>query len=294
MEFVSNGTPRRRPRGALILAKVIAALALFAFGAGCGGDDDPVDPGDDCPPAAAKLTPSGAHPFQEGRVVLIEHFTNDLCTPCAPVEAVLQSVIESRGFDRVVTVGNHLNYPNPNDPVYLANAAQSLARGNRFGVASMPSVWVDGVKVSGIPTNRVPTEAEVEAALIPRLDEAEAVSAEYDVEVMRAVVGDSLIITTMVTKRAEPSTADDGLVVIVTESDVIYRNAENVCIEFTDAVRRYVTSVEGDPIDVELDQTETFRHALALSGTFTTANLDAVAFVQAAASKIVRGTGSTH
>lgn len=272
----------------------VAAFAMFALGSGCGGEDDPVDPGDDCPGATAKFIPRDAHPFGQGRVVLIEHFTNDLCTPCAPVEAVLQSVTESRGFDRVVTVGNHLNFPNPNDPVYLANSAQSLARGTRFGIASMPSVWVDGVKVQGIPTNRVPTEAEVEAALIPRLDEAEGVSAEYEVAVTRAVVGDSLIVTTMVTKRVEPTTADDRLVVVALESEVIYRNAEGDCSEFTDAVRRYATSVEGDEIDIEIDQTETFRHALALSGSWTTANLDAVAFVQAADSKVVRGTGSTH
>ena len=293
MEFASNGTPRRRSRAALDLVWVGAALAMLVVGAGCGGEDDPVDPIDDCPGASGKFLSGGPHPFAQGRLVLVEHFTNDICTPCKPVEEVLKNVTESRGFSRVVTVGNHLNFPNPNDPVYLANTAQFQGRGTRFGVAAMPSVWVDGVKLA-LPTNRVPTEAEVEEALLPRLDEAEAVSAEYEVEVMRAVVGDSLIVTTMVTKHAEPPTADDRVVVVVQESEVIYKTVEGECVEFADAVRRFVTSVDGEPIDLEIDQTATFRHALALSSSWSTANLDVVAFVQAEASKAVRGTGSTH
>ena len=43
MEFVSNGTPRRRSRGALISARVLAALAIAAFGTGCGGEGGVVE-----------------------------------------------------------------------------------------------------------------------------------------------------------------------------------------------------------------------------------------------------------
>lgn len=285
MELASNGTPRRRSRAALDLVWVGAALAMLVVGAGCGGEDDPVDPGDDCPPQAAKFAPSNANPFAQGRVVIVEHFTNDLCVPCKPVEEALRNIIASLGNDRVVTIGNHLFWPNANDPVYVANSQQFAARADSFGVADMPSVWIDGVKFSQ-PAN--------ETAMTERINEAEAVSPDYDVAITRAVIGDSLIVTTMVTKRAQPAATDDKLVVVVMETDVIYRTAEGECIEYDDAVRRFLTGIQGEPLEVPLDQTATFRHALKLSTAWASAKLEAVAFVQAQASKTVRGAGSTH
>jgi hypothetical protein len=285
MEFASNRTPRRRSRAALILASVCAALAMLALGVGCGGEDDPVNPGDDCPPQAAKFAPSSANPFAQDRVVIVEHFTNDLCVPCKPVEEALRNITASLGNERVVTIGNHLYWPNANDPVYVSNSQQFADRGTRFGVATMPSVWIDGVKFA---------EPENETAMTERIEQAEAVSPDYDIAVTRAVVGDSLIVTTMVTKRVQPAATDDKLIVAVMETDVVYKTAEGECIEYDDAVRRYLTGIEGESLDVPLDQTATFRHALKLSTAWESAKLEAVAFVQAHESKTVRGAGSTH
>jgi hypothetical protein len=281
----------RKWTGLLGLWASIAALSAAAVvGLSCGGDDAPVGPGngDDCGTITETITSASRADLaqlQQGRVVIIEHFTNDRCIPCKPVEVALAALIDSLGYDDVVTIGNHLYWPNASDRIYVANSQQFRDRGDRFAVANMPSVWIDGVKFSE-PTNL--------GAMITRVNDASAVAAPYSIAVTGVVEGDNFVVTAVVTKTAESPTADDKLLVLALESGLSYEATAGEQVHYDDAPRSFLTGVAGKDLDLEVSQSKTFRYTITMCDEWVSGNLEAIAFVQSASTKAVHGAGSTY
>ena len=85
------------------------------------------------------------------RVVLLEDFTNCGCGPCWSFEPTLNSFVAAHlaaGDLSVIRV--HVNWPDPNDPIYLANPTEQNARKSFYGVSSVPTIKMDGV-LNGYP-----------------------------------------------------------------------------------------------------------------------------------------------
>lgn len=87
-----------------------------------------------------------AHSESSQRLVLIEHFTQASCGPCAVQNPVLDSLIHAGdNFDKVAQVTYHTSWPGV-DPMYNFNVADGLgdARVDYYGVNAVPKAIVAG------------------------------------------------------------------------------------------------------------------------------------------------------
>jgi hypothetical protein len=219
----------------------------------------------------------------QSRLVLVDHFSNTSCDPCREPELALTAARAQLGMGVVVSHATHLNFPSATDPFYLQNPVQSDERAAALAIISMPRFYVDGEQFD---------DAADYDALVARIQAARMVAPLYDVAVRTAVAADSLILSGTIRKRAA-TPGDDVLVVAVIEADVSY-NAANGLTHFDDSVRRYLPSTTGEPLALGIGKTADFRYALRIADGWAAENLEAIASVQSAASRVVYQTGSSR
>jgi len=81
------------------------------------------------------------------KLSLVERFTNASCAPCAALNsawynATTQNLINSGSISHIVY---NVNWPGPNDPMYLLNSADNMARRTYYAVSWVPWPLVNGV-----------------------------------------------------------------------------------------------------------------------------------------------------
>lgn len=89
------------------------------------------------------------------RMVLIEHFTNASCGPCAQQNPVLDQLMnEGTNPDKVAHIAYHTSWPGT-DPMYTFNNSNDMgnARVSRYGVSGVPDAVVGGNQFHGSPAN---------------------------------------------------------------------------------------------------------------------------------------------
>lgn len=88
----------------------------------------------------------------------VERFTNASCGPCATLNAAWynQTVddLENQGY--LSHIVYNVNWPGPNDPMYLVNAADNMIRRSLYAVDSVPWIEIDGVTF--VRTNNTETD----------------------------------------------------------------------------------------------------------------------------------------
>ena len=81
------------------------------------------------------------------RAILVEVFTNDGCTPCVPVNHLLDELFEEYN-ENITMIRYHWNSPNPGDPMYHYNSADVELRRQMYSVPFCPVVVVNGIHIS--------------------------------------------------------------------------------------------------------------------------------------------------
>ena len=81
------------------------------------------------------------------KLSLVERFTNASCAPCAALNAAwynatTQSLINSGSISHIVY---NVNWPGPNDPMYLLNSADNMTRRTYYGVSWVPWPLINAV-----------------------------------------------------------------------------------------------------------------------------------------------------
>ena len=84
------------------------------------------------------------------RLVLIEEFTNDGCSPCASYSPTLDAVLDDR-IGEVIAVKYHVGFPDNEDDVYTSQKANMNARINYYGINSVPTTVINGYKLESTP-----------------------------------------------------------------------------------------------------------------------------------------------
>ena len=87
------------------------------------------------------------------RLVLIEHFTNASCAPCAaqnPALAALMSI--GNNSETIAHIAYHTSWPGT-DPMYSFNTTESNARVNFYNVGGVPDAYVAGNQFNGSPAS---------------------------------------------------------------------------------------------------------------------------------------------
>lgn len=88
------------------------------------------------------------------KLVLVEHFTQASCAPCAAQNPALDALITSAGnIDRVVHIAYHTSWPGV-DPMYDFNVANSMgdARVDYYNVTGVPDCVLAGNQGQGLPS----------------------------------------------------------------------------------------------------------------------------------------------
>ncbi len=80
---------------------------------------------------------------QAQRMVLIEHFTNASCAPCAAQNPDFHALL-SDNTTNVVALKYQAPFPGY-DPMNEANPTQVDDRGDYYGLSGVPTAWIDGV-----------------------------------------------------------------------------------------------------------------------------------------------------
>lgn len=96
------------------------------------------------------LAASGLSMSAQRRLVLIEEFTNDGCSPCASYSPTLDAVLDDR-IGEVIAVKYHVGFPDNEDDVYTSQKANMDARINYYGINSVPTTVINGYKLESTP-----------------------------------------------------------------------------------------------------------------------------------------------
>jgi len=87
------------------------------------------------------VMPAAAAPRQN---VVLEHFTNTGCDPCASNNPILLSAMNSSTRDTVIKISTHTWWPGATDPFYQWNITDNTNRTNYYGINSVPRIRIDG------------------------------------------------------------------------------------------------------------------------------------------------------
>ena len=86
---------------------------------------------------------------ESAKAVLVEVFTNDGCTPCVPVNHLLDELFEDEDYNENITmIRYHWNSPNPGDPMYHYNPEDMELRRQMYSVPFCPAAVVNGIHIS--------------------------------------------------------------------------------------------------------------------------------------------------
>lgn len=88
---------------------------------------------------------------QSQRMVLLEHFTQASCGPCATYNPSIHSLLQSNP-DKITSINYHTSWPGY-DPMYLHNTADPSAKVSYYGVSSVPHSVLDGNFYNGHPAS---------------------------------------------------------------------------------------------------------------------------------------------
>ena len=206
--------------------------------------------------------------------VILEHFTNTGCGPCASNNPTLHSAMNAMTRDTVIKISVHPWWPSASDPFYAWNTSDNTSRTNYYGVSSVPDIKIDGVVDAVYPFNYT--------------DIRNRVRSRYNTEspctiVLNAYSSSSTQISFTGTIEAEEDLTNMRLFVALISDVITYgsppgSNGETV---FPDPLRdMYPNASLGETFSATPGTPYDFSGVLSKSSAWDIDNLSVVAFVQ--------------
>jgi hypothetical protein len=171
----------------------------------------------------------------------------------------------------------HTNFlRSPKDPFYEANKVENEARRDYYGWVGMPVIRVDGTYEPSA-TSR----SEVESRIVDQF----AVESPVQIVVEQSPIeGGQMRVVTTVTAGPDGLAGDFRLRVVAVESHV--RNDEyavspyNGEVDIHDAMRQFLPSTAGEPVELGVKESKTFTHTYSIGEGWQADQMYAVAFIQ--------------
>lgn len=118
---------------------------------------------------------------------LVERFTNASCVPCAQLNnawynTITQSLVNSGSISHLVY---NVNWPGPNDPMYLLNSIDNMARRGYYGVNWVPWPIINSVYFD--------FENQGQSQFINNVNSGNAEYAPFKVVIVQGVISNNLI-----------------------------------------------------------------------------------------------------
>lgn len=233
----------------------------------------------------AAISPAQGQTAQ--RYVLLEHFTQASCGPCASYNPGFEKDIIRANPDKVHHIAYHTSWPGK-DPMYSINATENDTRTTYYGISGVPDVVMLGDKNS-VPNAFSAWQNDIDK-LVAAGSPLAVVIEEAESEGKRTVV---VTITNVSTTEIPASTLRTAIV----EKEVSYStppgsNGEKV---FLDVFRKMLPSTTGDAIPaLAAGESKEFTYTYDLDASWKAEEIYAIAFVQNDATKIVLNSASSH
>lgn len=213
---------------------------------------------------------------QTQRKVMVEHFSNASCGPCAAQNPTLNALLASN-TSKAVSLKYQVSWPGV-DPMYSQNTADPTARVNYYGITGVPNSQGDGDTYGGSPSGITQTW----------IDGRYAVAAPFTLAVTHYLSSDydSVYISVTVTAaQAYTSVGALKLHVALAEANIQFASAPGTNGEtlFKHVARKMYPSATGTALASTWTngQTQTFTFAEALPNYIYDLNeLEVVSFIQ--------------
>lgn len=230
--------------------------------------------------------PAGTFTLRSRRTVMLEGFANIDCGPCPQLTDNLLALTSQPGYgpDRVLFVEFAVNWPNGQDPFYLANPTENYDRFFFYLVATAPTLAADGVKLADAVDQQLLRTA-VDAALAQ--DPGVLIDVEADLEQT------SIPVTVTLWPLRDLDLAGHELFVALYENEIVIDPApgSNGQTEFHHVFRDRVDTpptLGGLTADVPQEINVTLAR-----GDRLPENLTVIAFIQDPSTRVVLQAGST-
>ncbi len=222
---------------------------------------------------------------QAPKFVVMEHFTQASCGPCASQNPGFETNILTPNPDKVHHIAFHTSWPGV-DPMYNANTAMPDARVIYYNVTGVPSIIMNGNQKTGQPGAF--SQADV--------DNQFSESSPIKVSVNDVAVGINHTVTvTVLTVGVVPS-GSYVMRLCVVENPIDYTSApgNNGETHFPNVARLMLPSDAGDPIASfpAIGNTATFTYTYAEDPSWVASNIKAIAYVQNNTTKEVIQSGA--
>ncbi len=226
---------------------------------------------------------AGNHLFAQ-RMVLLEHFTQASCGPCAQQNPAFNALVDAN-LDKVLSIAYHTSWPGI-DPMYDFNPNPVNSRVSFYGVSGVPAVR-QGSDYNGSPGG-------VNQGLI---DSWYNQPKEFDISVIDSKVGNDVNFTVNVGSLIDIATGANKIQCVLIEHPIDYANppGSNGETEFPHVMRQMFPSSAGTNIGtVEVNDLDQVSFSYTIDpNEIVENNLHLVVFVQTHSTKDIHAAFMT-
>lgn len=222
---------------------------------------------------------------QAPRFVLLEHFTQASCGPCAQQNPGFESNILTPNPDKVRHIAYHTSWPGT-DPMYNHNSAESNDRVAYYNVTGVPDVLLLGNKKEANPGGISQSD----------VDYWFSYGSPIRVIVSEVDNGNNRDVTVQVKSVGTPPAGNWVLRTAIVEDPIDYGSppGSNGETHFPNVFRKMLPGSAGDPVTLPaVGNSISFNYNYMEDAAWNTANIKVVAWVQNETTKEVLNSGST-
>lgn len=215
---------------------------------------------------------------QSARTVLLEHFTNASCGPCAVYNPLVKQYFGSTNTN-VIAIKYQVWWPGT-DPMYNHNTADVQNRVSYYSVTGVPNSVIDGNVAQGNPGTLFA------GGNCPTMDSRAAVAAPFDIVVTHDLSSDygTTNITAVLTASQAVANANLKAHVVIVEKQIDFATApgSNGETQFNYVMKKMLPSATGTDLqDVwAAGNTQVLTQSWSLANVYNLAQLAVVVFVQ--------------
>ncbi|MCB0743044.1 MAG: Omp28-related outer membrane protein, partial [Ignavibacteriae bacterium] len=213
------------------------------------------------------------------RKVLVEIFTNSHCPLCPPSHTAINNYLATSNGTNIEYIYYHMVFPYSSDQLYKDNPNDSDNKNNYYGpVSSTPKAYFNGTLVGNSYNNWQSS-----------LDNLVAEQSSFEIALTGNYTENDFTINADITKTAETAESDLTINFVVVEN-VEYQGQNG--IKDHKNVMRKIANVNGDAINISLNETKNMQSTFANNNLWNSSNLRVVVFIQSSSSKNVYQSNS--
>lgn len=210
---------------------------------------------------------------QSQRLVLLEHFTQASCPPCATYNPGVQAILDNNP-GKITAVKYQTSWPGY-DPMNLHNPSDVAARVSLYNVSGVPNSVLDGNYFNGSPT----------AWNVGTVNARYAMSTPVEIEVQHELnSSQDTIFVTMLVKTTGPVSGNIGAYIAVIEKhiDFNFPPGSNGETDFYNVMKKLLPTRGGTKLPAQMDVGDYYivQASWELANVYDISELGVVAWVQ--------------